>query len=186
MSDSNNQIIQQSINQSINLSNKKVLEHVKHTFEPIYDMDSEILILGSFPSVKSRENGFYYGHPQNRFWKVLSYVFQSAIPCTIEEKRNFLLSQHLALWDVIESCEIIGSDDNSIQKVVPNNMNVILKNANIKGIYANGKMAGKLYEKYIEPDTNKKIITLPSTSPANATFSLTKLIENWERLKLSK
>jgi len=157
---------------------------VKHTFAPIYNIDSKILILGTFPSVKSRENGFYYGHPQNRFWKVISSVFQCEIPLTIEEKENMLLNFNIAIWDVIESCDIIGSSDNSIQNVIPNDLSMILNNSNIKKIYANGKTAAKLYDKYNELATEKPIIALPSTSPANAAFGLDRLVECWKTIKL--
>ena len=118
-------------------------QHVKHTFEPVYDQNSELLILGTFPSVKSREQNFYYGHPQNRFWKLLAALWECEVPATIAEKKAFLLKRHVALWDVIARCDIIGSSDSSIKNVVANDMDVILKNAPITGIFANG---GKAYE----------------------------------------
>lgn len=167
----------EKINSSIK---EKKPENIKHTFAPVYSDQSEILILGSFPSVKSRENGFYYGHPQNRFWKVISSVFQTEIPQSIEEKKCLLDRYHIALWDVIASCDIIGSDDNSIRNVIPNDICYILSNSKIKTIYANGKTAGRLYEKYLEPLTGRKINILPSTSPANAAYSLSQLIETWK------
>jgi len=156
---------------------------VKHTFEPIYNIESKILILGTFPSVKSREIQFYYGHPQNRFWKVISSVLGCEIPQTFEEKTKMLLNNNIAIWDVIESCEIIGSSDSSIQNVIPNDLSTILNNSNIDKIYANGKTAAKLYEKYSEVSTKKPIITLPSTSPANAAFGLDRLAESWKIIK---
>lgn len=120
-------------------------EHVTHTFEPVFNKDSKILVLGSFPSVKSRENNFYYVHPQNRFWKVLAKVLGEEVPQTIEEKSAFLLENHIAVWDVIESCTIIGSSDSSIKDVVVNDFSKILENSGVKVIYVNG---GKAYELY--------------------------------------
>jgi len=156
---------------------------VKHTFEPIYNMESKILILGTFPSVKSRETGFYYGHPQNRFWKVIASVYECEVPQTIEEKRHMLLNYNIAIWDVIESCDIIGSSDSSIQNVISNDLSTILDTSNIHRIYANGKTAAKLYEKYNKSAAEISIITLPSTSPANATFILEQLVESWKTIK---
>lgn len=163
--------------------NESDREHVKHNFSPIYNNDSKILILGSFPSVKSRQNGFYYGHPQNRFWKVISSLFDYEIPQTIEDKKNLILNSNAALWDVIDSCDIMGSSDSSIQNVIPNDLNIILSRAKIEKIYANGKTAAKLYEKYSQELTGKPIITLPSTSPANAAYTLDKLIKSWEQIR---
>ena len=162
------------------LENQSQYNSVKHTFDPIYNMDSKILILGTFPSVKSRENGFYYGHPQNRFWKVIASVFECEIPQTIDEKENMLLNFNIAIWDVIRSCDIIGSSDSSIQNVIPNDLTLILNNSNIDKVYANGKTAAKLYEKYSESASERPIITLPSTSPANADFMLSRLVESWK------
>lgn len=152
-------------------------QHATHTFGPIYNSDSEILILGSFPSVKSREQGFYYGHPQNRFWKVLSAILKCDEPTTIEEKREMLLNNHIALWDVIEECDIVGSSDSSIKNVIPTDIPGLLKKTKIKHIYANGKTAGALYQKHLEDKTGIEAVILLSTSPANAASSLTKLIE---------
>lgn len=158
-------------------------EHVTHTFGPVYDENSKILILGSMPSVKSREQQFYYGHPQNRFWKVLSAVFEKAVPMTIEEKRKFLLDNHVALWDVIASCDIIGSSDSSIKNVKENDMSVILDRANIKAVFVNGTKAYELFVKYckqyVDEEGKPKLIKLPSTSPANAAWSLEKLTQTW-------
>lgn len=151
-----------------------------HTFEPIFDKNSEILVLGSFPSVKSRENNFYYAHPQNRFWRVVASVYSCPVPKTVEEKKNMLLSNKIAVWDVIKSCEITGSADSTIKSVIPNDLSKILSVADIKKIYANGKTAQSLYNKYIKKNTGVDIISLPSTSPANAAYSLEKLIKEWK------
>ena len=154
-----------------------------HEFAPVYDEHSRILILGTFPSVKSREQHFYYGHPQNRFWKVLASLTEwPQIPQTIEEKKQMLLQNGIAIWDVIQSCDIVGSSDSSIKNVVPSDIGSILKNTGIVRIYANGNMAKKLYEKYILPETGVPIIGLPSTSPANAAYSLERLKESWQQI----
>lgn len=154
-----------------------------HEFAPVYDEHSRILILGTFPSVKSREQRFYYGHPQNRFWKVLASLTRwPQIPQTIEEKKQMLLQNGIAIWDVIQSCDIAGSSDSSIKNVVPSDIGSILKDSGIKRIYANGNMAKKLYEKYILPETGVPIIGLPSTSPANAAYSLERLKESWKQI----
>lgn len=155
--------------------------HVIHTFEPVFDQDSKILILGSLPSVKSRENQFYYGHPQNRFWKVISAIYHEELPNTIEEKKNLLLKNHIALWDVIASCDIAGSADSSIKNVTGNDMCVILDRAKINRIYVNGGKAYELFVKYCKQDNQPPLIKLPSTSPANATWSLERLTETWKK-----
>lgn len=152
---------------------------VKHPFPPLYDENSQILILGSFPSVKSREVKFFYGHPQNRFWKVVANVFDEKIPETIEDKKSLILKNHLALWDVISECEITGSSDASIKNAKANDISKILKDSSIKKIIVNGKTAGRLYIKYIEPVTGIKAVVMPSSSPANAAWSLDRLIEAW-------
>ncbi|MBN2878482.1 MAG: DNA-deoxyinosine glycosylase [Clostridia bacterium] len=152
---------------------------INHPIPPLYDKNSNILILGSFPSVKSREAQFFYGHPQNRFWKVIAAVFESEVPSTIEEKRNFLLSNGIAVWDVIGSCEITGSADSSIKNVSANDLSEIIRNSNIGKIYTNGKTSYNLYNKYIKDRIMREAIYLPSTSPANAQYSLEKLIEEW-------
>ena len=128
---------------------------IQHPIEPVYDKNSKILILGSFPSVKSREAGFFYGHPQNRFWKVLAAMCECEVPVTIEEKKVFLLENHIAVWDVIRSCDIEGSSDSSIKNVIPNDLGLILEEADIKQIYVNGKKAEQLYQKYIFPKTRR-------------------------------
>lgn len=156
--------------------------HVVQPFAPVFDEESEILILGSLPSVKSRENGFYYGHPQNRFWKVLSAVIGCKEPCDIAQKKDMLLSHHIALWDVIYECDIKGSSDSSIKNVVTADISGIIRKSRIRYIYVNGKTAEKYYKKYIEPDLHIKAVVLPSSSPANAAFSLSALIDSWEWL----
>ncbi len=151
-----------------------------HNIEPIWDCNSRILILGSFPSVKSREMAFFYGHPQNRFWKVIANIYEEELPKTIDEKKEMLLKNKIAIWDVIKSCDIIGSADNSIKNVVPNNLDIIFKNANIENIYVNGNQALNLYNKYLLPIIKIKATLLPSTSPANATYSFEKLCTIWQ------
>lgn len=158
------------------------MEHVIHPIHPIFNSSSDILILGSFPSVKSREGEFFYHHPRNRFWKVLAALYDESIPHTIEEKKRFLLKNHIAVWDVIASCDIEGSSDSSIRNVTANDFSNLLKTAPIRQIYTNGGTAYKLYQKYCEASTGYKAIKLPSTSPANAAFSLEKLIEKWKIL----
>ena len=154
-------------------------QKVKHEFAPVYDKNSRILILGSFPSVKSREQQFYYGHPQNRFWKVIAALTGTSIPETIDEKKKMLLENGIAIWDVIAECEIIGSSDSSIRNVVATDLRQILDCAQIQQIYANGNTAKKLFDKYQKPICGREIKGLPSTSPANAAFSLETLIERW-------
>lgn len=155
----------------------------QHPFPPLYNENSRVLILGSFPSIKSREQMFFYGHPQNRFWKVVSAIIGVNTPTTIPEKQNFLYKNHIALWDVIASCDIIGSADSSIKNVVPNDLTKILKNANIKQIFVNGKTAQKYYNKYIRNTINIDAICLPSTSPANAGWNLDRLFDAWIIIK---
>ena len=158
-------------------------QHQIHTISPVYNEHSRILILGSFPSVKSREAGFFYGHPQNRFWKIIALLTDSKVPQTVEEKKKVLLEHGIAIWDVIASCEIIGSSDSSIRNVVPADLERILENCEIRNIYANGGTAKKLYEKYSRAKTGREIIGLPSTSPANAAYSVERLMEYWEIIK---
>ncbi|MCM1307029.1 MAG: DNA-deoxyinosine glycosylase [Butyrivibrio sp.] len=152
---------------------------ITHTFEPVYDSRSRVLILGTFPSVKSRESNFYYGHPQNRFWRVMAAVLSCAVPVTVSEKKEMLLEHKIALWDVVQSCEIEGSADASIRGVIPNRLEAVTAAAPVERIYANGSMAGKLYAKYCADSLNMDITVLPSTSPANAAFGLERLIEAW-------
>ena len=156
---------------------------ISHPFPPLFDENSKILILGSFPSVKSREQMFFYGHPQNRFWKVISAVFECETPESIGQKKEFLLSNGIALWDVIASCDIEGSSDSSISNVVANDLDVILKNADIEKIFVNGKTAEKYYKKYTEKKTGRSAVCLPSTSPANAAWSFERLCEEWKTIR---
>lgn len=151
----------------------------KHDFGPVWNEESRILILGSFPSVKSREQGFYYGHPQNRFWRLLASLLREGQPQSIEEKKQFLLQHKIAVWDVIESCEIVGSSDSSIRNVEVNDFSDILEKSQIRHIFANGNKAFELYERYAKPQTEREAKRLPSTSPANAAYSLEKLMEKW-------
>lgn len=153
---------------------------IAHPIAPVFDKKCTIMILGSFPSVKSREQGFFYGHPRNRFWKVLAAVFAAPVPKTIEEKKRFLLQHHIAVWDVIHSCDISGSSDSSIRNVTANDLSVILKQADIRQIYVNGKKAKQLYDRYVKDTIQKDAVCLPSTSPANAAWSLQKLIGAWQ------
>lgn len=154
-----------------------------HPIPPLYDENSKILILGSFPSVKSREEGFFYGHPQNRFWRVISAVFHEDTPHTIEDKKAFLLRNQIALWDVIGSCDIKGSSDSSIRNVSANDLRVILDHADIRRIYVNGQTAYKYYRKYAERETGRTAICLPSTSPANAAWSAERLTDAWSCIR---
>ena len=154
---------------------------INHPIEPFFDENSNMLILGSFPSVKSREQKFFYGHAQNRFWKVISAIFRCDCPVTVEEKKHFLRKCRIALWDVIASCEITGSSDSSIKNATANDLRAILDHADIEKIFVNGRTAEKLYKAMIAPDIGRPAIYLPSTSPANAAFSLEKLIYVWGR-----
>ena len=156
---------------------------IQHPIAPVFDEHSEILILGSFPSVKSRENQFFYGHPQNRFWKVVAAVLGVEVPESIEEKRAMLLTGHIALWDVIASCDIDGSSDSSIRNVVPNDLDVILNHAGIRRISVNGRTAEKYYNRYLRDRVGREAICLPSTSPANAGWSLERLTEAWRTIR---
>lgn len=158
-------------------------EHVVQPFAPVYDEHSRVLILGSLPSVKSREQGFYYGHPQNRFWKVLAAVFGEAVPETIEEKKRLLLRNGIAVWDVIESCEIIGSSDSSVKHPVPADVQGLLLRSGIRRVYVNGTLAGKLYDQFLAEKTGIPAGKLPSTSPANARYTLSDLIESWQVIR---
>ena len=154
--------------------------NIIHPIPPLYDANSRALILGSFPSVKSREAMFFYGHPQNRFWKLMALLFEADIPSTVEEKKRLVLSHGIAMWDTIHSCTITGSSDSSIKDVVPNDLSVILNNSRVKRIFCNGAASHRLYQKYIYPINNIPAQKLPSTSPANAAWSLEKLAEEWK------
>ncbi|MDO5520181.1 MAG: DNA-deoxyinosine glycosylase [bacterium] len=162
------------------MSNEQEKEMLTHTCYPIYDKNSKVLILGTFPSVKSREMKFFYSHPQNRFWKLLARITHTENPTSVEEKKALLLEHHIALWDVVSSCTVTGSSDSSIKNVVPADIKSILDVANIKNIYANGNKTVELYNKLILPNTKREIIKLPSTSPANARFTLDLLYEEWK------
>lgn len=156
---------------------------IHHPIPPIYDENSKILILGSFPSVKSRDQQFFYGHPQNRFWKVLAAVFDCPVPQTVDEKKELLLRNKIALWDVINSCEITGSADSSIKDAVPNDLGEIFSVADIKQIYVNGKTAEKYYNKYMKERYGREAVCMPSTSPANASWTLDRLVDAWRVMK---
>lgn len=154
-----------------------------YPFDPIFDENSEVLILGSYPSVKSRETNFFYGHKQNRFWKVLAMVYGCDTPETVSEKKEFLLSNGIALWDVIDSCDITGSSDSSIKNVVPTDLNLVLDKApKINRIFVNGKTAEKYYLKYMK-DIKVPMMCLPSTSPANAAWNVERLFGEWKKVK---
>ena len=158
-------------------------EAIIHPIPPVYNKDSRILILGSFPSVKSREECFFYGHRQNRFWRVTAAVFEEKTPVSTEEKKAFLLRNGIAVWDVIHSCEITGSADSSIRNAVPNDISRILQESSVSRIFTNGKKADALYKKYLENQTGIKAVCLPSTSPANAAWSLKRLTEEWRIIR---
>ena len=154
-----------------------------HLIEPVYNKSSKILILGSFPSVKSREANFFYHHPQNRFWKILANIYNTELPETIIEKKEFLINQHIAVWDVIASCEIKGSSDSSITNVEVNDLKKIIDQSQITHIYINGHLADRLYHRYFDEIIDLPVTKLPSSSPANASYSLTKLISFWKEIK---
>ena len=155
---------------------------VTHEFPPFYDHNSQTLILGSIPSPKSREVGFYYGHPQNRFWKVLAQVFSADIPKTIVAKKALLKKHHIALWDVLESCTIIGASDTSIEDARPNDISLLVKNSKISRIFCTGAAAYKLYQKYCAATVGLEAVKLPSTSPANCAVSMEKLVNAYKVL----
>ena len=160
------------------------MTHIIHPIPPFYDENSKVLILGSFPSVKSREQMFFYGHPQNRFWKMLADIFGEEIPASVDEKKALLKKHRIAVWDVIKSCKIEGSSDSSITDAVPNDINEILSRAGIGKIILNGKTAEKYYNRFIRERIETDAVCLPSTSPANAAWSLGKLTETWEKALL--
>ena len=158
-------------------------QHIEHPFSPVYDENSKILILGTLPSVKSRENNFYYGHPQNKFWRVLAEILNQAVPKTIEEKKDLLLSNGIALWDVIKSCDIIASSDSSIKNAVANDIAGLLAKTKIEKIYTDGKKAFQLYHRLCEPQTGITAICLPSTSPANiGNYPFDELCKEWRNI----
>jgi hypoxanthine-DNA glycosylase len=159
-------------------------QHVLHGFEPVYSRESRILILGSFPSVRSRSEHFFYGNPRNRFWEVLAKITEAeSTPACIDEKRRFLLANRIAIWDVIAECDIIGSSDSSIRNVIPTDLSRILCAADIRAVYANGRKAGELFHRFQEKETGRSCVVLPSTSPANAAWSLEKLTKKWDIIR---
>lgn len=155
------------------------MAQISHPIPPLYNANSKILILGSFPSVKSREQQFFYGHKQNRFWRVLAALLECPVPNEINEKKKLLLAHNIAVWDVIASCNIEGSSDASIKDVKPNDLSKIFDSCDIRAVYANGNKSYELYQKHIFPHNQREIIKLPSTSPANAAFSLERLVKEW-------
>ena len=159
-------------------------EHIlQHPFQPVVDAQCRVLVLGSFPSVKSRENAFYYGHPQNRFWKTLAGVYQTRIPETVEEKTAFLLTRHIALWDVASTCTITGSADSSLTAYAANDIAACVQGSDINTVFANGQKAGALYRTYAQSAVGMPIAVLPSTSPANAAWLLPRLITAWQPVR---
>ena len=156
------------------------MERITHPFPPVVDKDCRILILGSFPSVMSREDGFFYGHPQNRFWRLLAMIFAEPVPTDIAAKKFLLLRHHIALWDVIASCEISGSSDASVRSAVPVQIDQVTGTAPIQRVICNGALAGKLYQKHLLPVTGIEAVVMPSTSPANAAWSLERLAAVWK------
>lgn len=157
-------------------------QHIVHPIEPLYDKNSKILILGSLPSVKSREQMFFYGHPQNRFWRLLALLYGETMPKAVEEKRVFALRHNIALWDAIYSCEIKGSSDSSIRNVVPTDLTEIIRKSKIEKIFCNGKTSGNYFHKYQEKVLGMPAKVLPSTSPANAAWTIEKLKEEWKAI----
>ena len=155
------------------------LETIVHDIPPLYDAESRVLLLGSLPSPKSREAHFFYGHPRNRFWPVLAAVLGEETPETIEEKQAMCRRHHIALWDVIASFRIEGSSDSSIRDAVPTDLSVLLAHAPIRAVFCNGQTAFRLYGRYQEQEIGLPATLLPSTSPANAAYSVPRLLESW-------
>ena len=158
-------------------------KHIQRQYGPVYDENSKILILGSFPSVKSREANFYYGHPQNRFWPLLARILETEAPQSIEEKKKLLLKNDIALWDTLDSCDIIGSSDSSIKNAVPVDIMRILNAAGIRKIFCNGGASYALFVRYLTPVCSITPEKLPSTSPANAAWTMDRLYNEWVRIK---
>lgn len=158
-------------------------EHIEHGIPPVFNAESRVLILGTMPSPKSRENGFYYMHPQNRFWRVISTVLGEPLPTTNGERASLLLKNKIALWDTLAQCDIIGASDCSVKNAVPNDINVITDAADIKAIFTTGKTAYKYYCRFQQEKTGIEAICLPSTSPANARFGLDALIDEYKIIK---
>ncbi len=162
---------------------KKDYQHIVHNIPPVYDEDSRVLILGSFPSPMSREARFFYGHPQNRFWKVMARLYDRPDFTGIEEKKRFITEKHIAMWDSIYECDIRGASDASIKNAVPTDLEKIIRCGNIVQIFTNGKVSGRVFDKYQAKKLGRTSITLPSTSPANAAWSLERLLEEWKIVK---
>ena len=159
--------------------------HSTHGFPAVYDYNSRILILGSHPSVRSKEQGFFYMHKSNRFWRVLSHILNvDLVSVTIPERKSALLKNNIALYDVVEECDIIGSSDSTIRNVVYADIETIIKSSHITHIFLNGKTACSLFLKAF-PDYADIATLLPSTSPANAAFSLDRLIDSWKKIKIN-
>ena len=157
-------------------------ETLIHPFEPVYAPGSRVLILGSFPSAASRRDGFYYGHPRNRFWQILSRLFSVPVPVSADEKKALILDHRLALWDSIKCCDITLSADSSIRSPVPNDISAVLEKADIRAVFCNGRESLRTYDRYILPDTFVAAKYLPSSSPANAAWTLDKLIDTWREI----
>ncbi|NLM05819.1 MAG: DNA-deoxyinosine glycosylase [Tissierellia bacterium] len=166
----------------LNDKNKDRYQTITHPLEPLFRDDSKILILGSFPSVKTREYGFFYGHPQNRFWLIMDKLFSVSLSKDIEERRNFLLRHKIAVYDSIFQCDIIGSSDSSIKNVIPSNLSEIFQVGDIKQVFCNGGTSYKYYKKYHAKKSGIEGVQLPSTSPANARYSLDDLVAEWEQI----
>ena len=159
---------------------RNMLDYVGHTFEPVFDSRSKILLLGTMPSPKSRQVGFYYSHPQNRLWRVLAAVLSQDVPVSTVEKEGFLLRYNIAMWDVLASCQIVGADDNSIKDPVANDMNVIFSKAPIKAVFTTGKKATELYNRYCRGGKELEAVYLPSTSPANCRLAFDELVAEYK------
>lgn len=165
------------------MERKPVMDTVFHELPPVFDKESRILVLGTIPSPKSREQGFYYGHPRNRFWKMMALVFEEPMPETVEERRTMALRNHVAIWDVLASCTIRGAEDASIRDVVPNDIRLILSQADIRAVFTTGAKAAALYRKYCEPVCSMPCISLPSTSPANCRMKDEELLQYYRQLR---
>lgn len=158
------------------------MEHITHSIEPVFDTESRVLILGTMPSPKSREVQFYYGHPQNRFWRVLAAVLGEEVPQSVPEKKTMLLRHRIALWDVLAECEITGASDSSIRNPVANDLSVILDHAPVQAVFTTGATAWKLYTRLQKPHTGIEAVRLPSTSPANCAVKMEALTEAYKAI----
>lgn len=158
------------------------MEHIIHSIEPVFDTESRVLILGTMPSPKSREVQFYYGHPQNRFWRVLAAVLGEEVPQSVPEKKAMLLRHRIALWDVLAECEITGASDSSIRNPVANDLSVILGHAPVQAVFTTGATAWKLYTRLQKPHTGIEAVRLPSTSPANCAVKMEALTEAYKAI----